>query len=165
MKRKLEVFTAPIEQLLAWHTVYKWLLGGDNPHRDWGERLLRDGEIKEVRLVHNDLRLSDGDEVQFGDEIKFTICSPEVQPAELAELRAKQDMALGALFARARRGEISSWEATNLAEDMDCSSFKEFYIEAHYILGSHLGRLPRVGEKITKVELTNDGVEFTMVRV
>lgn len=167
VKKKLEVFTAPIEQLLAWHYVYKSLLGEDNPHQDWGARLLRYGEIKEVRLIHNDLRLSDGDEVQFGDEIEFTICSPEVQPAELVELRAKKESAALAVIARYRRGEITSLETLHLEfakVERGSSDFKDFSIEVDYILGSHLGRLPHAGEKITKVELANDGVEFTMVR-
>ena len=162
VKKKLEVFTVPLEELLTWRTVDGWLRGEKTDSFVSGgwAHLLRDGEIKEVRLTHDDEILPDD------DEIEFTICSPKVQPAELAELRAKAEKAVQAVFDRYRQHEIDSIEATKLAKtEVDSSGFKVFYIEAVRILTRHLGRLPRADEKITKVELTNDGVEFTMVRV
>ena len=165
-QKRLEVFTVPQDKLLC-HLI---LLEGS-------DRLLFDGEIKEVRLIHNDEVLPDtaktwldyvGYDLTDRDEIQFTVCSPEVQPAELAELRAKAEKAVQAVFDRYRRGEIDAIEATKLAEtEMDSSGFKEFYIEANDICFLHKKRWPRVGQKIkiTKAALTNDGVEFTMVRV
>ncbi|MBA7576113.1 hypothetical protein ES708_17950 [subsurface metagenome] len=148
-KKTLEVFTVPEIKLRS----YLILLEGC-------DRLLFERGIKEVRLIHSDEILPDDDEIQF------TVCSPEIRLVELAELRAKLEATIQAQLAKAKRGEISSTEAFELVQmEMDSSGFKLFHIEANHILTFHLGRAPRVGEKITKVELTNDGIEFTMIRV
>lgn len=99
MKKKTpEVFTVPKDKLLCYYI----LLEGPDP-------LLFSGEIKEVRLVYG------GEISPDDDEIQFTVCSPEVQPAELAELRAKAEKAVQAVFDRYRRGEIDAIETTKLA--------------------------------------------------
>jgi len=167
MKEKtLEVFTVPEDKLLC-HLI---LIEGV-------DRLLFDGEIKEVRLIHCGENLTDAakawlDEIGYDladvdDVIQFIVCSPKMQPAELAELKAKQEAAILARLAKARRGEISYIEACELAKkERDSSDFKDFYIEANYIFLIHKKRWPRVGQKIkiTKAELTDDGVEFTIVK-
>ena len=175
--KKLEVFTVPKEGLLAYRFVDGWLRGEEENFLLRGEEenfLLRDGEIKEVRLVHDDYEVLPDtakawldevgyDPTDYNDVIEFTICSPEVQPVELAELKAKQEAAVLAVCARYRRGEITSIEALQLAKmERASSDFKVFYLEAHHILTSHLERLPRASQKITKVELAEDGVEFTV---
>ena len=156
MGKQSEVFIVTLDGLLTWHTI---LHGVDKTLRGTSGRWLRNGVIKEVELTDNE---------GLGDEIKFTVCFSEIQPDEYAELRVKQEAAIQAQLDKARRGEISYTEAFNLAAKLvDNGDFQVFHIETNHILQFYLGRLPGVGEKITKVELTSDnlGLGFTMVKV
>lgn len=152
MKDKtLEVFTVPEDELF----IYRVLLYGVDP-------LLYYWKIKEVELVHNTV-----DGIRYGsDEIRFTACPPEVQPTEVAELRAQGKKVLEDILARARNGDITANEGIDLCEKASSGfGFKDFHLELDIILTSICEKRGLgVGQKITKVELTNDGVEFTMVR-
>ena len=152
MKDKaIEVFTVPKDKLLCYYT----LIEGVDP-------LLFSWEIKEVRLAHG-LGISPDD-----DEIQFTVCPPEVQLDELAESKAKAEKAIQEVLARWRQGEIAdAIQATKLAaKARDCFNFKVFTLDIHFKDLYRLicqKNLPS-GQKITKIELINDAVEFTMVR-
>ena len=168
-KETLEVFTLPTDHLFA-HLII--LEGNEEINRLLFDEKL--GEIKEVRLVPCGENLTDAakawlDEMgcdPTDDEIEFTVCSPKVQPAELAELKAKYEVVVLEAFARYRRDEIDNIELSKLLKT-NAHGFNLFYLEASDIFFLHKERWPRVGQKIkiTKVELTNDGVEFTMVHV
>ena len=152
MKRKtIEVFTVPEDELFAYWSIIDKLRGGDGWHL-----LLFGGKIREVELLPNSL----------GDEIRFTVCSPEVQPAELPGLRANQLEIIEKHRARARRGEIDYVEATDqTSREMDSLGVKDFHLECNNILAAMCEKRGLdIGQKITKVALADDSVEFTMVR-
>lgn len=171
-KRKtIEVFTVPRDELIT-----KWMLhdrwrGGNGWHP-----LLGEGKIREVELIHNDVEgLSDTEKSwltevgcdSLNDEIRFTVCSPEVQSTELQILRTKQAKIIEKHRARARSGEIDYMEASELTTaEMDSLGIKDFHIELdNNILALMCEKRGLYIGQITKVELTDDGVEFTMVRV
>ena len=161
--KTLEVFTLPENELRD----YLFRTG-------WDTRLVN-GEIKEV---------------EFTDRgVEFTFFEDEVlkkhkgaSPAELAKLKARGEAALNAIWDRARRGEITYTEATDFAaQEAHSRGIKVSILDEDFILRLiHNMRFPSfwgsffkpeawvepgVGQKITKVELTNDGVEFTIMKV
>lgn len=148
-KKTIEVFAVPIDELFT----YFVLIEGVRQTETFFE-IFRGGEISDVELIND-------------SEVRFTVCSPEMQPAELVELRAKAESTTRAFIARYQRGEIKIKEYhPQWLKVKDSFGFIEFVLEMDLLLPLMCEKRGLdVGQKITKVELTNDGVEFTMVRV
>lgn len=159
-KKTLEVFTIPENELRD----YLCLTG-------WNTSLVN-GEIKEVELTDHGVEFT-----FFKEEVwkKFQETSP-------AELKARGEAALNAIRDRVKSGEITATEAVSLMEkEPHSSGIEVFILDEDFILRLiHNMRFPSfwgsffkveswaepgAGQKITKVELTNDGIEFTIVKV
>ena len=159
-KKALEVFTVP-EKEVREYLFIKVLV--DTPPEVW--------EIKEVELTDRGVEFT-----FFEDEVlkKYKGASP-------AELKARGEMALNAIWDRVKKGEITATKSVELAEQEPHSrgihviTFDEdemlrliYNMRFPSFWGSFFksGAWAEVGafQKITKVELTNDGVEFTIVK-
>jgi hypothetical protein len=166
-KTQLDVYTIPEKALRKYLYEKLWVY---TPPEVW--------EIKEAELTDNG--------------IQFTFCFTQpydqwkkFQGIYHADLRLKLDKAFGDRFAKARNREIDIIEATDLNAqemytsgiqvirwgedeifkliyDMKYPSFWGSFFKPEAWLGSRNASIDR---KITKVELIDDNVEFTMVHV
>lgn len=157
-KKAFEVLTVTEGELFAHYVALKGL---DNAY-------ILDACLGNLKIGEVELIQVDG--IFFGikihaDEIRFTVCSPEVHPAELARLRAKADLAEDAVMDRCRRREITTDQALELClAERDSYGFKDMTLELHdFILPSMCEKRGLdVYQRVTRLELTGDGVEFTV---
>ena len=162
-EKTLDVFTIPESELR------------DYFNRTEFDYSLVNGEIKEVELTDHGVEFTFF-EYEFLEKHKWP------SPAELKKLKAKGEAALNAIWNRVRNGEITSLKGVELAEkEPHSKGIRVFIFEEDYILRLiHKMRFPSFWgsffkpeawaepsayRKITKVELTDDGIEFTIMKV
>ena len=163
-KKTLEVFTVPGKELRD----YLFLKG------HWFDSLLDFWEIKEVELTDNGIHFI------FWSFDRCLDATP-AEEANPAELNARGEAALNAIMDRVKSGEITATEAVSLMEQEPHSNgIHVLYLDEDEIFAiihdmrfpSFWGSFfkieawaePGAYQKITKAELTNDGVEFTIVQ-
>ena len=160
--KKADIITVPEKELRDYLYIENWI---DVPPEF--------GEIKEVELID--------------DRIQFSFCFTQpwsnwkkFQGVRPAEVKRRLETRVEEWRQKALRGEISLMDATEkMGQDMHDSGIKVIALDEDYIFTMIYNmRFPsfwksffkleywgEVGfhQKFTKVELTNDGVEFTIV--
>ncbi len=157
-----------------WDYVGEWILSQSYDAQE--DKIYFEYEIKTVKVVEK------GVDFVFGFRIPNTNKYCELKPAELID---KLERELKAVTDRLKKGEITSMETLDLQKELTKDfGIHAFQLEEEYIFKmlysmkypSFLGSFykpeawvawttPGAGEKITKVEFIDDGVEFTIVKL
>jgi len=146
VQEEMEVFTIPVYDLCLWTFLDK----GNYDLRDYRILSGSNSKMEEVRL--ND----------YG-EVEFLVRSKKLKHKKVTELKRKLETSLEQQLINARLGRIRYEEAFDLAQKSTHSdAIKLYRIKAVDLLTFYFGRPPNAGRRLSRVELVDDEVKFTL---